>query len=104
MSITMENFKDTHFTFRELTRIPGEPNLATLLTLRAQIKANAFSVHSALGGGKHGHLGLVVTDTVYSSIPNTVPYVRPLIPALTIGISDSQYVLAEKRHLFMVNM
>ena len=91
----MENFKDTHFTFRELTRIPGEPNLETLLTLRAQIKANAFSVHSSLGGVKHGHLGLVVTDTVYASISNTVPYIRPSVPALTIGISDSQYVLAE---------
>ena len=104
MSITMEDFKNTHFTFKELSRLPGEPNLATLLTLRAQIKANASSVHSSLGGGKHGHLGLVVTDTVYAAIVGTVPFTRPSLPTLTIGESDTQYVLAEKRHVFMVNM
>ena len=100
----MEDFKNTHFTFKELSRLPGEPNLATLLTLRAQIKANASSVYSLLGGGKHGHLGLVVTDTVYAAIVGTVPFTRPSLPTLTIGESDTQYVLDEKRHLFIVNM
>ena len=30
--------------------------------------------------GAHGHLGMVVTPTVYASIPNTVPYTIPAFP------------------------
>ena len=48
-------------------------------TIKKELKANAASVPSNLGGGVNGHLGLVLTATEYLTVnPNT--YVRPTHP------------------------
>ena len=104
MSVTREDYRSTFFPFKNLTRIVGEPTLVSLLTLRDQIKANAASVHTTLGGGIHGHLGLVVTPTVYVTIQNTVLYVRPVLPQLNITPTDTRYQLEEKRHQYQKDM
>ena len=46
-----------------------------------QIKANVSSVQSDLGGGIHGHLGLVFSPEDYEEVSQGRPYKRPLIPA-----------------------
>ena len=101
---TQEDFKNTHFDFPELSRIVGEPNLGSLMTLRNQIKANAQTVESTLGGGQHGHLGLVLKPSVYSAMPNTAPYDRPALPTLQISPTDTQFILAQARHEFSEDM
>ena len=95
-----EDFKNTHFDYPELSRIVGEPTLGALLTLRNQIKANAQTVETTLGGGANGHLGLVVSDIVYAAIDGTVPYVRPALPILSIQPTDTQYQIAQQRHQY----
>ena len=95
-----EDYKNTHFDHPELSRIVGEPSLASLITLRNQIKANAQTVDSTLGGGAHGHLGLVLTPQVYATIPSTTPYLRPRLPQLDIQPTDTQYQIAQKRHQY----
>lgn len=104
MNTTSEDFKSTHFAHRELTRIIGEPSLASLLTIRQEIKANAQTVHSSLGGGAHGHLGLVLTQQVYATIPGGEDYIRPNLPVLEVLQADTQFILAEKRHQFAIDM
>ena len=104
MSVTREDYRSTFFPFKNLTRIVGEPTLVSLLTLRDQIKANAASVYTTLGGGIHGHLGLVVTPTVYATIQSTVLYVRPVLPQLNITPTDTRYQLEEKRHQYQKDM
>ena len=44
--------------------------------LKDELSANATTVTSNLGGGAHGHLGLVLTPTEYANV-SVVPYVRP---------------------------
>ena len=44
-----------------------------------ELKQNASSVYSNLGGGAHGHLGLLLSPQIYALISN-VPYVRQAHP------------------------
>ena len=44
-----------------LTKIQGIPTHEPLRRIKNEIKANAASVPSDLGGGVHGHLGLILT-------------------------------------------
>ena len=73
------NYVKTYFIHPTLTPIQGEPEYSTLKVLKNETKANASKVTSNLGGGSHGHLGLVLTPAEYAMI-SAVPYVRPLHP------------------------
>ena len=39
-----------------ITKITGEPNYESLKHLKDQLKANAASIPTTLGGGNHGYL------------------------------------------------
>ena len=60
-AFTNIDHKETHFEKAELTPIRGEPTYETLEHLLKELKANVRNVHSNLGGGAHGHLGLVIS-------------------------------------------
>ena len=45
-----------------------------------ELKANASSVPMTLGGGTHGHLGLVLSDIIYGTLTNNVLFVTPQNP------------------------
>ena len=62
MTLTNDiDYKNHVFEFPELSQIVGEPSTAMLITLLNEVKSTAMSVHSDLGGGENGHLGLVVS-------------------------------------------
>ena len=81
------NYKDTLFNQANHTSIRGKPTFETLHKLRNEIKANANSVYSNLGGGSHGHLILVLTDAQYALISPT-PFIYPTRPVPLI-VPDS---------------
>eukprot|EP00957_Ditylum_brightwellii_P010564 800051-Ditylum_brightwellii.AAC.1 len=58
--------------------------MANLLTLRNELRANAQAVSITFGGGRHGHLGLVITPQNYAVILNTTAYIRPPQPLLIL--------------------
>jgi hypothetical protein len=68
------NYKDSYFEHSVLTKIRGEPTYENLQTLTSELKANASSVPSLLGGGNHGYLGIYYKPP--ASAPAT-PFVRP---------------------------
>lgn len=80
-AINAVNYKELYFENPELTRITGEPSFDSLHTLLNELKANAMSVHSNLGGGAHGHLGLVIPPNAYALVSNT-PFDRPVHPGV----------------------
>ena len=80
MNKTDPDYKNTHFEFPELTRIHGKPTTADLITLQRQARANASTVHSTLGGGHNGLLGLACSPGVYARVPNSAPFIRPAAP------------------------
>ena len=59
----------------------------TLKKLRKQIKANAASVTSTLGGGLHGHLSLVLPTSEYDNISGC-HFIKPVHPG-TLTISKN---------------
>ena len=70
----------SHFEYKELTKIDGEPTLDSILALHRQVKRNAQCVPTTLGGGQLGYLALVLTQEQYDSIPNLEPFLRPTNP------------------------
>ena len=89
---------DTYFQHKVLTRINGQPTYESLKTLTTEIKANAASVPSTLGGGLYGHLGLVVSDEKYAQLAHTVPWINPGHPgpfAPPVGATGPQIEAAK---------
>ena len=72
MSIQLVNYRETYFTKPDLTRILGIPTYEALHQMQLELKTNALSVHSNLGGAVHGHLGLLMTDVQYALLSDTV--------------------------------
>ena len=74
------NFRATYFQHADLTPIRGEPKNDTLQVLINECMANSQTVHSNLGGGANGHLGLVLMPAKYAVVAPGTPYVRPVFP------------------------
>ena len=53
----------TVFEHSVLTNISGEPKYRSLRQIKRECAANAARVHSNLGGGAHGLLGIVLIPT-----------------------------------------
>ena len=70
----------SHFEYKELTKIVGEPTLDSILLLHRQVKCNAQSIPTTLGSGQLGYLALVIAADKYDNIPNAEPFVRPEDP------------------------
>ena len=85
------DYINTQFEYPTLTRIHGQPNYPSLKIIKDEMKANASSVMSDLGGGANGHLGIMLTQLEYSSVSPT-DYIKPLHPgALVIAAGTSQH-------------
>ena len=79
MTSTNIDYVDTYFEYPTLTKIHGEPTYETLKTIKNELKSNACSVTSDLGGGANGHLGLVLTPAEYTAVSPTA-YAHPVHP------------------------
>ena len=59
------NYKNLYFQVNDITRVQGERTCPKLLLLLNQINANELYVQRSLGGGIHGHIGLVLSQEDY---------------------------------------
>ena len=55
----------TDFLVHILPKIYGEPTREGLIDIHRFISGNAASVASNIGGGRHGHLSLTMTEEEY---------------------------------------
>ena len=95
------DYKNTHFKYPELTHTHGIPTTADLITLQRKVRANISTIHTILGGGHQGHLGLSCHPNVYANVPNSAPYVRPqALPAINVqhGATKFQNQQAQDKH------
>eukprot|EP00957_Ditylum_brightwellii_P107598 8209096-Ditylum_brightwellii.AAC.1 len=60
----------------------GEPDYAAINTTMQQLYKNVATIPSSLGGGAHGHIGLVMESTLYSSL-SAMAYNAPSAPTRT---------------------
>ena len=100
MTVGAVDYAASYFKYKTPTPIQGTPTNKTLKRLKQELRANASSVESDLGGGDHGYLGLVLTGAEYASISNT-PFDAPRYPAaLTIpqGTDQVQALNLREQH------
>ena len=90
------NFTNTHFEHPILPKIHGQPTFTALSKLKKYLKANAKSVRSNLGGGFHGHLGLVLTPAEYAMISD-VAFEEPVHPLDFVPPRNAQPLEAIQR-------
>ena len=81
MTSSVPSVKDITNAFpTPITKITGEPNYKSLKYLKDQLKANAASIPTTLGGGNHGYLGLILSPATYTTIAAT-QFVEPMLNA-----------------------
>jgi hypothetical protein len=56
------------FPHSSLPKVTGEPTFEDLKVIRRLLNTNAMSVSSYVGGGRHGHLGIIMTNEEYFAI------------------------------------
>ena len=97
MTLGTVDYVASYFKYKTPTPIPGTPTYKALKRLKAELRANASSVETDLGGGNHGYLGLVLSDAEYANISPT-PFVAPAYPApLAIPAHATQVQAFEAR-------
>ena len=85
MTTSRVDYASTYFPYKTPTPIQGEPTYKTLKRLKNELRANASSVDTDLGGGDHGFLGLVLTEAEYERVAPGHPFTAPDFPGtLTI--------------------
>ena len=81
---TSIDYVATYFPVKTLTRIHSEPDYQSLKRLKDELQKNAASVETNLGGGRLGHLGLVIAPAEYTLVSAT-PYNRPAHPGAFVS-------------------
>ena len=99
---TVVDYTKTHFEYPELTKVHDCPTYDSLRKIKNELKTNAARVSSDLGGGWHGHLGLVLTPAEYALIL-AIPYTRPVHPGplelpVGAGVTNLQREIARDTH------
>jgi hypothetical protein len=56
------------FPHSSLPKVTGEPTFEDLKVIRRLLNTNAMSISSYVGGGRHGHLDIIMTNKEYFSI------------------------------------
>ena len=63
-----------------ITMSTTEPTCESLRNAQTQLNANAASVHSNSGGGRHGHLVLTMPPAEFALYPSVVAFNAPVCP------------------------
>ena len=97
---TSVNFKELYFLHPTLTKIHGEPTYQSLTQLHQELKANAGSVPSNLGGGNFGYLGILFSDAQYTLVSD-IPFITPVHPGTFVpaaNLSGPQMAAAKQAY------
>jgi hypothetical protein len=88
------------FPHTPLPKVTGEPTFEDLKVIRRLLNTNAMGVSSYVGGGRHRHLGIIMTNEEYFEIAADVLLVTKnpgAYPEVVVGITAS--VIAELTRL-----
>ena len=94
MSKDISNVSD-YFPHQDIGAIAGRPTYATLLPVRDKLVANAAAIPSTLGGGAHGHSGLVLSDATYHRETGH-HFTVPAFPGVVASVPNGTTSLAER--------
>ena len=87
------------FPIKSIPPIQGEPNYESINEIIQVLYANAASLATTYGGGRHGHIGLIMKPAIYATLSET-PYATPIDPGpLPTFPVDRTYTAAERQQL-----
>jgi hypothetical protein len=85
--------------------IVGEPTYKTITAVARQLKANAASMQTELGGGALGHLAIMMYPAVYATL-SAVPFIDPgnpgTAPVIPAGATAAQLQMTIRHHETML--
>ena len=100
MPTTVETIREG-FPYPSIDQEPGCPTYVIISEVHKKLKTNSASVHSNLGGGQHGLLGLTLQDRTYTTLTG-VPFILPTNPGtvhnIPAGSSGPQISQFERRY------
>ncbi len=59
------------FAIKNIPKIDGKPDYANLNEMIQALYANTATLSTTLGGGSHGHVGLIMKPTLYTTLTAT---------------------------------
>ena len=86
-----------------LTKMVGPPTNSSIQILAREVLANARAVPSIRGGGRHGHLGLVMSDATYLALSGGIAFTLPAHPGdapTPPATGASQFEIAEHIRIY----
>ena len=84
--VSPKDVKD-NFPYPTISKFPGRPDFDTIAAVHTKLKANAASIHSNLGGGAHGLLGLALQPGTYTILTGHV-FQPPQNPGPTANVPN----------------
>jgi hypothetical protein len=87
MSTSDANKIRDNFPHKSIPPIVGQPTYETIKELHLKLNENAVKVHSNLGNGLLGYLGVTVTPAIFNTLSNT-PFIIPLNPGIAPTFPD----------------
>jgi hypothetical protein len=88
------------FPHSSLPKVTGEPTFEDLKVIRRLLNTNAMSVASYEGGGRHGHLGIIMTNEEYFAVAVDVfPVPNNPGPSAAVVTGMTAAVIAETTRL-----
>ena len=78
----LPDYKERYFETKSLDHIHRKPTLRQIIKIFRQLKRNALSVPTRLGGGQHGYLALLLKDAPYLLLTGTAPFICPTDPGV----------------------
>ena len=67
---------------KAMPKIDREPDYVNINTMMQLLYGNDASLPTTVGGGQHGHIGIIMTPHLYTTLANT-PYKSPPDPGIT---------------------
>ncbi len=85
----MEIRADTREELRkeEITKIFGQPTEHDITKMEKELTAITAATPSSLGGGNHGHAGIIVEDAKYTAMTGGIAFINPPNPGLYPNIA-----------------
>ena len=95
MTSSFINVKKLHIELQELTSLHGKPTFDTLQKILTQLKENASSIPTNLGGVGHRCIGEILSPTSYHNLVPLAPFIGPTPPGtLTVPAKSIQFVIS----------
>ena len=89
------NMRELFFEHKQLTRINGKPNFASLHNIHLECKASCSSVSCPLGGGAYLYADILLLADTYATLVPDTSFIVSLHPGiLNVDVGTTQYEIA----------